>query len=84
MPAYGEAEDEALQRARRLIAALNGGADVADAGRSTGAPVTLAFPPAPMGVPEEHTGFVENVVMSIVEPVDAEEIEVDGTTVLRL
>lgn len=77
-PAYGVDEDEALQRARRLIAALGSGSAEA------AAPVTLAFPPEPLGVPEDHTGFVENVVMGVVEPMEAEEIDVDGTMLLRL
>ena len=49
------------------------------------APVTLPFPPEPRGVPPSHTGYVQECIMDLVQPVDAEEVQDDdGTTLLRL
>ena len=87
----GTEEDEALQRARRLIAAIGGGS-VADPGPESDdiarkecgselAPASLSFPST--DVPLDHTGFVVDLM---VEPIDSREIvsEHDGATLTRL
>ena len=87
---YGAEEDEALQRARRLIAAIGGDSvaepepESATARTECGSeltPASLSFPST--DVPLDHTGFVVDLM---VEPVDSREIvsEHDGATLTRL
>jgi uncharacterized membrane protein YgcG len=49
-------------------------------------PVTMAFPPEPLGVPPAHTGYVVDCIMELQEPYDAVEVEsaLDGSTLLRM